>query len=90
MITARLTGQGRVTIPKKIREHLKLKPGDRVVFVLRDSEVVIQSAELTLQDLRGTVTPHQEPEEFGAVRAKVRKAVARRRAGRLESDSRDG
>jgi AbrB family looped-hinge helix DNA binding protein len=90
MIAARLTSRGRVTIPKKIREHLRLKPGDRVVFVLREREVVIRSAELTLRDLRGTVEPHQEPEDFDAVRAKARKVVARRRAGRPKSDLRDG
>jgi len=81
MITTKLTSRGRVTIPKEIREHLGLNPGDQVGFVLKDGEVLLRSAKPTLQDLRGSVEPRQEPEDFRAVREKVREKVARRRAG---------
>ena len=89
MIAARLTSRGRVTIPKEIREHLKLKPGDRVVFVLRHGEVVMQSAVPTLQQLRGSIKPRHQPEDFGAVRSQVRKEMARRRARRSEQSPGD-
>ena len=32
-ISARMTSKGRVTIPKKVRVALGLKPGDRISFV---------------------------------------------------------
>jgi AbrB family looped-hinge helix DNA binding protein len=90
MITSKLTSRGRVTIPKEIREYLGLNPGDRVRFVLKDGKLVMQLAKLTLQDLRGAVEPGQQPEDFGAVRSKVRKKVASRTAKGPELGSRDG
>jgi AbrB family looped-hinge helix DNA binding protein len=36
--------KGRVTIPKEIREMLKLKKGDRVVFLGRDNQIIIRKA----------------------------------------------
>ncbi|HKR26716.1 MAG TPA: AbrB/MazE/SpoVT family DNA-binding domain-containing protein [Acidobacteriaceae bacterium] len=37
-----LTTKGQVTIPKEAREHLRLKPGDRVkFFIAADGHVVI-------------------------------------------------
>ncbi|MBP6819469.1 MAG: type II toxin-antitoxin system PrlF family antitoxin [Ferrovibrio sp.] len=38
-----LTSKGQVTIPKRVREHLGLRPGMAVSFELRaDGEVVVQ------------------------------------------------
>jgi AbrB family looped-hinge helix DNA binding protein len=84
MIAVRLTSRGRVTIPKEIREHLKLKPGDRVFFVLRHGEVVMQAAVPSLLQMRGSIKPRHEPEDLGAVRSQVRREMARRRASRSE------
>ncbi len=36
MATATITSKGQTTIPKAIREHLKLKTGDRLDFVIGD------------------------------------------------------
>jgi antitoxin PrlF len=37
-----ITSKGQATIPKRIRDHLGLKPGDRVKFFIRpDGRVVI-------------------------------------------------
>jgi AbrB family looped-hinge helix DNA binding protein len=36
--------KGQVTIPKRIRDTLKLGRGDRVVFLDRESEVVLRKA----------------------------------------------
>lgn len=38
---SKLTKKGQVTIPKKIREEIGLKPGDRVEFVKKDHEIEI-------------------------------------------------
>ena len=38
MITSKVTSKGQVTIPKAIREFLKVKPGDQLDFVIEDDE----------------------------------------------------
>jgi AbrB family looped-hinge helix DNA binding protein len=81
MSISRVTSRGRVTIPKEIREHLGLKPGDLVAFVQRGGEVVLQPNSPALEDLRGSIQARHVPEDFGLIRERVRKAVARRRAG---------
>ncbi len=48
-----LTSKGQVTIPKEAREHLGLKPGDRVRFFIQpDGHLVILST-LPVTALRG-------------------------------------
>lgn len=42
MLTSTLTRKGQVTIPKKIRDALSLKPNDSVVFVYRNNEIIIK------------------------------------------------
>ena len=39
-----ITQKGQITIPKEVREVLKLKPSSRVVLELKDKEVKIKSA----------------------------------------------
>ena len=41
MPTATMTTKGQVTIPKEIREHLKIDTGDRLSFVVQDDGSVI-------------------------------------------------
>ncbi|MEM2922547.1 MAG: AbrB/MazE/SpoVT family DNA-binding domain-containing protein [Nitrososphaerota archaeon] len=31
--------KGQVTIPKEVRDHLTIKPGDKVLFVIEDGKV---------------------------------------------------
>jgi AbrB family looped-hinge helix DNA binding protein len=78
MIGSKLTIRGQTTIPKPIREYLGLEPGDRVLFVLKEDEVVLQPVRDTLLDLRGSVEPRRRPEKFDEVRAEVRKRVSKR------------
>jgi antitoxin PrlF len=42
MPTSSITSKGQTTIPKEIRDHLHLKPGDRIEFVTdEDGRVVV-------------------------------------------------
>lgn len=59
----RLTVKGQVTIPKRVRDHLGLKPGTGVKFELGPrGEVTLRKAG------RGGATGARVPSRFGAVR----------------------
>lgn len=40
-----LTSKGQVTIPKEVRTHLGLRPGDAVGFRIVDDQVVVEPVE---------------------------------------------
>lgn len=44
MVTARLDGKGRISIPSKIREDMGLEPGDVVFFDMKDSVLRVAKA----------------------------------------------
>jgi antitoxin PrlF len=50
-----ITVKGQATIPKAIREHLHLKPGDRVKFFLHSDGSVVLLPKLSASALRGIV-----------------------------------
>ncbi len=50
-----LTTKGQATIPKAIREHLHLKPGDRVKFFVHPDGSVVLLPKLPAATLRGIV-----------------------------------
>lgn len=50
-----LTMKGQATIPKAIREHLHLKPGDRVKFFVHPDGSVVLLPKLPAPALRGIV-----------------------------------
>jgi len=54
MPTATVTSKGQVTIPKPIRERLKVKAGDQIDFVTDEAgRVVLQPGSSELTELRG-------------------------------------
>ncbi|HXY47853.1 MAG TPA: type II toxin-antitoxin system PrlF family antitoxin [Terriglobales bacterium] len=57
-----ITVKGQATIPKAIREHLRLKPGDRVKFFVHPDGTVVLLPKLSASALRGIVkSRHQRP-----------------------------
>ena len=55
-----ITVKGQATIPKAIREHLHLKPGDRVKFFVHPDGSVVLLPKLPASALRGIVSPRRE------------------------------
>jgi antitoxin PrlF len=54
MAIATLTSKGQATIPKKVRDHLKLNAGDKLDFVIESAgRVVIRPAKLDVRELKG-------------------------------------
>jgi len=56
-----ITRKGQATIPKPIREHLRLKPGDRVKFFLHPDGSVVLLPKLPVTALRGMVEHRRSP-----------------------------
>jgi AbrB family looped-hinge helix DNA binding protein len=70
-----LSYKGQVTVPKLIRERLQLKPGDGVVFVLRDDVVVIERDTRSILEWYGTLSGHSV-RDWHAMRDAVMAEVA--------------
>lgn len=78
MMMSKVTSKGQATIPKEIRDHFGLKPGDRVAFIQRGDEVVLYPVKGTLLDLRGSIRPRSCPEDLEEIRRDVKKKMAER------------
>jgi AbrB family looped-hinge helix DNA binding protein len=50
-----ITVKGQATIPKAIRKHLRLKPGDRVKFFVHPDGTVVLLPKLPASALRGMI-----------------------------------
>ena len=54
MPTATITSKGQITLPKKVREHLKVQVGDAIDFVLdAGGEVRVRAGHIDVRELRG-------------------------------------
>ena len=55
---SKLTSKGQITVPKPIRDRLRLQAGDRIEFFLRDDGHVELVPKLSsLRELKGMVPP---------------------------------
>lgn len=50
-----LTSKGQITLPREIRDHLRLENGDRVNFEIRDGTVIVEPETIDIKSLRGIV-----------------------------------
>lgn len=80
MVRATVTSKGQITIPKVVRDRLRLNPGDRVDFVVQaEGEVVLRPATLDVRDLKGILRrPGRKPVSV----ERMRRAVVQRASGR--------
>jgi antitoxin PrlF len=62
-----ITSKGQATIPKAIREHLGLRPGDRVKFFVHPDGSVVLLPKLPATTLRGIVRPRRRPVTIAAM-----------------------
>ncbi len=79
MAISTLTSKGQTTIPKAVRRHLGLKPGDKIRFLVEDDgRVVVVPATLHLRDLRGSLSKPSKPVSVERMRAAIRARAGRR------------
>lgn len=50
-----LSIKGQITIPKEIREHLRVRPGDRVKFFIHPDGTVVMLPKTDVSALKGIV-----------------------------------
>ena len=54
MTTSKVTSKGQITVPRDIRERLKLKLGDKIRFRVADNgQVVVEAAKYHIGELYG-------------------------------------
>jgi antitoxin PrlF len=81
-----ITEKGQATIPKAIREHLRLKPGDRVKFFVHPDGSVVLLPKVPAAALRGIlrsrtrrpVTLNEMTEAAGEAAARTARTRRRR------------
>ena len=75
MPASTLTGKGQTTIPKDVRNHLKLRTGDQIDFVIEpDGSVVIRPATVHVRELKGILhRKGMKPLSVNAMNDAVRK-----------------
>lgn len=63
MPSSTMTSKGQVTVPKEIREYLRLKPGDRIDFVKEDSgRISLKAINTDFLSMRGILkSKRKEP-----------------------------
>ncbi len=78
MPTATLTSKGQMVIPKSVREHLGLQPGDMLDFLIQeDGDVLVRPAVEDVKELKGILhRPGAKP-----VSLKEMKRIIRKRGG---------
>jgi AbrB family looped-hinge helix DNA binding protein len=79
MSTSTLTSKGQTTIPKDIRNRLKLHPGDRLEFVIdEDGRVLVLPATIDAKELAGMLKAPARPVSVEAMNRAIRKRGSRR------------
>jgi antitoxin PrlF len=69
-----ITSKGQITIPSEIRRHLKLKPGDRVEFIVEpDGKVILVPATVDVSELRGLLAPAPRRVSLKEMEAAIRR-----------------
>jgi antitoxin PrlF len=78
---ATLTSKGQTTIPKEVRDFLKLHPGDRLEFILHENgTVILRPATLNISDLKGILhRPGMKPVSVSAMNSAIRRRFRAKR-----------
>lgn len=79
MAESTITTKGQCVVPKKIRDYMRLNPGDKIDFVIReDGEVFVRPVILDVRELKGQLKkPGRKP-----VSLKEMEKAVRQRSGK--------
>jgi len=78
MPSATLTSKGQITIPKEIRDHLGVEPGDRLSFNIGgEGGVTVEPETVDIRSLRGTLKSRRHV-SLEAMENAIRRGASRR------------
>ena len=77
-----ITSKGQATIPKAVRYHLQLKPGDRIKFFIHPDGSVVLLPKLPASVLRGIVNPRSRTISIEEMTEAAAAGAANRSTGR--------
>lgn len=73
-----LTQKGQTTIPKEIRDHLRLHSNDKIIYVRDGSRVYMQTVRGNALDAAGAFKGFlRRPVDFKKLRVKTKSLIAR-------------
>ncbi len=80
MPIATMTSKGQVTIPKEIRDRLRLRSGSRIEFIARGpDEAVVKPMTKTVDEVFGVLhRPGRKPLSIAAMDEAIRKRMRQR------------
>ncbi len=73
-----LTSKGQATIPKQVRDHLHLSPGDKVKFFIHPDGSVVILPTLPITALKGMLRSRRGPVSLEEMRAGISEGATRR------------
>jgi antitoxin PrlF len=71
---AKLTSKGQLTIPKVIRERLDLKPGDKIIFLIRDDRIELEVVGGDILNWYGSLQV-DDRQDWDHIRGRVRQKI---------------
>ena len=77
MAEAVITSKGQITIPKSIRDVLKLKFRDKVIFIPIGDHAVMRPLKGDILDLRGSIKHRGRSVDYKQLRAEMEEDTAR-------------
>jgi|YelNatPaOPRAMG01_1025707.scaffolds.fasta_scaffold91945_1 AbrB family looped-hinge helix DNA binding protein len=72
-----VTAKGQITIPKKYRDILKLKPNDTVTFRIKQDSIEVIPFTSNIINYFGKIKPRKTPEDFKYIREDIEKTLAK-------------
>lgn len=81
MTTSILTSKGQTTIPKNIRDFLKIKTGDRLDFIVNhDGNVLVRPTTINVMSLKGLLSSKTKKK---ATLQEIKDAIRKRAAQKI-------
>jgi AbrB family looped-hinge helix DNA binding protein len=78
MLVAKVGRRGQMALPSVIRDGFNIREGDKVAFIRRGDEYVLQPLSKTLLDIRGSVQV-SGVQDFEAIRKEARASRTQKR-----------